>query len=145
MIWDETVGAGGYAVARLPRGAVLRIADADGDACVHLLVLQRRATRPSGSTSPTPSRCSGRPTSAPGALLLSDMGRVLMTIVADTSARHDALCGGTSRARSTTARYGDGRHPRPPPRAPATCSPLAAAKLGLAGATSPPASTCSSR
>ena len=33
-----------------------------------------------------------------GAVLLSDMGRALMTIVADTSARHDALCGATSAA-----------------------------------------------
>jgi urea carboxylase-associated protein 2 len=37
----------------------------------------------------------------PGAVLLSDMGRALMTIVDDTSARHDALCGATS---SSTAR-----------------------------------------
>ena len=36
------------------------------------------------------------------------MGRVLMTIVADTSARHDALCGAHDRARRTSARYGDG-------------------------------------
>ena len=38
VLWDETIGAGGYAGRRLPRGTVLRIADADGDACVHLVV-----------------------------------------------------------------------------------------------------------
>ena len=40
--WDETVGAGRYATHELPRGAVLRIADADGDASVHLVVHHAR-------------------------------------------------------------------------------------------------------
>ena len=39
--------------------------------------------------------------------LLSDQGRVLATLVADGSGRHDALCGTTSLA-SNTAKYGDG-------------------------------------
>ena len=43
-----------------------------------------------------------------------------MTIVADTSGRHDCLCGGSNR-RPTTARYGDGVGVGPDARAPATC------------------------
>ena len=82
----------------VPAGTVVRIADTDGDACVHLVRPPSRRARRSGSTSPTPSRCSGRRTSVRGAVLLSDMGRAMMTIVADTSARHDALCGATSAA-----------------------------------------------
>jgi urea carboxylase-associated protein 2 len=42
-----------------------------------------------------------------GALLLSDMGRVLLAFVQDTSGRHDALCGCSNR-RNNDERYGDG-------------------------------------
>lgn len=49
-----------------------------------------------------------------GSLLLSDMGRVLASFVADSSGRHDALCGTTTRV-ANEVRYGegapDGRHP----------------------------------
>src|SRR5690242_18415548 len=38
VIWDEALGPGGYASRRLPRGAVVRITDLDGDACVQLVV-----------------------------------------------------------------------------------------------------------
>src|SRR4051794_13495074 len=38
VLWAETIGPGGYASRRLPRGAVLRIADLEGDACAQLLV-----------------------------------------------------------------------------------------------------------
>src|SRR5687768_992646 len=38
IVWAETIGRGGYASRRLPRGALLRILDPFGDACVQLLV-----------------------------------------------------------------------------------------------------------
>ena len=41
----------------------------------------------------------------PGTVLISDMGRALMTFVADSSARHDALCGATS-SMIAAVRYG---------------------------------------
>jgi uncharacterized protein YcgI (DUF1989 family) len=40
-------------------------------------------------------------------MLLSDRGRVLATIVEDTSGRHDTFCGTSSKA-ANEARYGDG-------------------------------------
>ena len=43
VLWEETIGAGGYATRALPRGARLRLVDVEGDACA----------RPSGSTWPT--------------------------------------------------------------------------------------------
>jgi hypothetical protein len=49
-----------------------------------------------------------------GSLLLSDMGRVLMTIVADTSTRHDTICSAPNRA-VHDAKYGDGRVEGPYP------------------------------
>ena len=104
VIWDETVGPGDYASHELPAGAVLRLADLDGDACVHLLVFN--AARPSERLNVADTvKVQWQAYLGPEAVLLSDMGRVLMTIVADTSARHDALCGSAS---STVigARYG---------------------------------------
>ena len=95
--WDETVAAGGYATHELPRGSVLRIADVEGDACVHLVVHHARATAERLNVADTV-KVQWQAYLGPGAVLLSDMGRALMTIVADTSARHDALCGATSAA-----------------------------------------------
>ena len=42
VVWDERLGAGGYAVRRLPRGSRLRITDLDGDACAGLMVHNAR-------------------------------------------------------------------------------------------------------
>ena len=42
-------------------------------------------------------------------LLLSDMGRVLMSIVHDDAGTHDTFCG-TSNAATNTAKYGEGRN-----------------------------------
>ncbi len=44
-----------------------------------------------------------------GKLLLSDMGRVLMSILADDAGTHDAFCG-TSNAATNQAKYGEGRN-----------------------------------
>jgi len=93
--WDETVAAGGYASHELARGSVLRIADADGDACVHLVVHHARATAERLNVADTV-KVQWQAYLGLGAVLLSDMGRALMTVVADTSTRHDALCGSTS-------------------------------------------------
>src|SRR5215207_5207148 len=102
--WDETVAAGGYASHELARGSVLRIADVEGDACAHLVVHHARATAERLNVADTV-KVQWQAYLGPGAVLLSDMGRALMTIVADTSARHDALCGATS-APVAAARYG---------------------------------------
>lgn len=113
IVWDETIDAGGYASRRLPRNAVLRISDAEGDACVQLLV--HNAARPTERLNVADTvKIQWQAYLDGGALLLSDMGRVLMTLVADTSARHDCLCGSTSRL-ANERRYGDaaasGAHP----------------------------------
>ena len=104
VLWDETVAAGNYATHELPRGAVLRIADADGDACLHLVVHHARATAERLNVADTV-KVQWQAYLGPGTVLLSDMGRALMTIVDDTSARHDALCGTTSAA-TAASRYG---------------------------------------
>ena len=44
-----------------------------------------------------------------GKLLLSDMGRVLMSLIDDGAGTHDAFCG-TSNAGTNEAKYGEGRN-----------------------------------
>jgi uncharacterized protein YcgI (DUF1989 family) len=50
----------------------------------------------------------------PGSVLLSDMGRALMTFVADTTARHDAFCGSTSATRGRLKYGATGIHTASP-------------------------------
>lgn len=97
VVWDETLPGGGYAARRLPRGAVLRLTDLDGDACAALVVHRADHTAERLNVADTV-KVQWQAYLGPGALLLSDMGRSLMTVVADTSGRHDALCGCTTAA-----------------------------------------------
>jgi len=106
LVWAQTIGGGDYASCRLPKGSVLRIIDVDGEACTQLLVHNARQPAERLNVADTV-KVQWQAYLAAGAQLLSDMGRVLMTIVADTSGRHDCLCGCTSIA-TNTARYGDG-------------------------------------
>ena len=80
VIWAETVGAGGYTSRRLPRDAVVHISDDVGDACVHLVVF--RADHPAERINVADTvKVQWQAYLGTGAQLLSDMGRVLMTIV----------------------------------------------------------------
>jgi urea carboxylase-associated protein 2 len=64
-----------------------------------------------------------------GKLLLSDMGRVLMSILEDSAGTHDAFCG-TSNARTNAEKYGEGRNSGPYPNGRDRLL-LGAAKFGL--------------
>src|SRR4051794_24541353 len=97
----------------MPRGTVLRIADLDGDACVQLLAHNAAAPAERLNVIDTV-KVQWQAYLDAGALLLSDMGRVLLTIMGDTSARHDCLAGCSTDA-TNTARYGDGRASGPAP------------------------------
>jgi urea carboxylase-associated protein 2 len=104
--WDETIGAGGYAARRLRRDTVLRITDLDGDACVNLQLVD--AGDPAERLNPPDTvKVQWQAYLGTGALLLSGQGRVLATIIADTSERHDALCGHGNR-RAHEDRFGHG-------------------------------------
>jgi urea carboxylase-associated protein 2 len=113
LTWAEVVAGGNYTNKTLARGTTLRLTDLTGDACAHVLLFN--ADQPwerlnVADTLKVPWQAylgAGHP-------LLSDAGRVLATVVADTSGAHDALCGTTSRA-ANTARYGDGEAQGPSP------------------------------
>ena len=106
VVWDETVPIGGYAARRLARDSVVRITDLDGDAAVSLLVF--RADHPAERLNVADTvKVQWQAYLGPGAILLSDMGRVLLSIVEDTCGRHDTFCN-ASTAWSNAAKYGDG-------------------------------------
>ncbi|HEY6758070.1 MAG TPA: urea amidolyase associated protein UAAP1 [Baekduia sp.] len=113
MTWAEVVAGGNYTNKVVARGTELRLTDLTGDACAHLLLFN--ADQPwerlnVADTVKVPWQAyvtTGHP-------LLSDAGRVLATVTGDTSGRHDALCGTTSRG-ANEARYDDGEAQGPSP------------------------------
>jgi urea carboxylase-associated protein 2 len=102
--WDETVAFGGYAARRLLRGTVLRLTDGEGDASVNLHLINARDPGERLNL-PDTVKVQWQAYLTTGALLLSGQGRVLATVVGDTSGRHDALCGHGNR-RTFEQRYG---------------------------------------
>ena len=128
LLWAETVAGGNYTHLRVARGTHLRLTDLVGDACAHLVLYNAVMPWERLNVADT-TKVAWQAYVGPGSLLLSDQGRVLASVVADSSARHDAFCG-TSTLAHNTAKYGDGT--------PQSASPagrelliLAAAKQGL--------------
>jgi urea carboxylase-associated protein 2 len=106
FIWEETVAAGGYATKRLNRGARLKLTDMEGDACVSLLVFNAESTAERLNVADT-TKVQWNAYLGAGRLLLSDMGRVLFSILEDEAGTHDCFCGASNEA-SNARRYGDG-------------------------------------
>lgn len=113
VTWDEVLGAGGYASARVRRGDVIRFVDVDGGTCLNLQLHHAGLTSERLNPADTV-KVQWQAYLGEGALLLSDLGRVLATITSDTSDGHDALCGHSNR-RSNEVRYGDGAAHGPHP------------------------------
>ncbi|WP_069466230.1 urea amidolyase associated protein UAAP1 [Actinacidiphila rubida] len=135
LVWAETVAGGGYTHRVLARGTKLRLTDPTGDACAHVLLFA--AGRPWERLNAADTvKVQWNAYLGAGRLLLSDQGRVLASVTADTGGRHDALCG-TSTAVRNTARYGDGSAHGPSP-AGRELFVLAAAKNGLEPRDLPP-------
>ena len=130
LTWAETVAGGGYTAKLISRGSTVRLSDGVGDACAHVLLYNADQTWERLNVADTV-KVLWQAYLGPGHLLLSDQGRVLASIVTDTSGHHDALCGTSSRARNEE-RYGDGS-PQGPSPAGRELQVLAAAKHGLSG------------
>lgn len=108
LLWEETVAAGGYATRRLARGTRLRLIDVAGDACASLLVFNAEMPAERLNVADTV-KVQWNAYLGAGKLLLSDMGRVLMTLVEDDAGTHDAFSG-TSNAATNEAKYGECRN-----------------------------------
>ncbi|MBB4858945.1 urea carboxylase-associated protein 2 [Novosphingobium chloroacetimidivorans] len=108
LLWEETVAPGGYATRRLARGSRLRLIDVEGDACASLLVFNAEMPAERLNVADTV-KVQWNAYLGAGKLLLSDMGRVLMTLMEDGAGTHDAFSG-TSNAATNEAKYGEGRN-----------------------------------
>jgi uncharacterized protein len=92
MLWEETIGNGGYASKELARGARLRLIDLKGDACVSMLVFNAERPVERQNIADTV-KVQWNAYLKAGSLLLSDMGRVLMSVLSDDAETHDPFCG----------------------------------------------------
>lgn len=135
LTWAETVAGGGYTAKVLARGTTLRLRDPLGDACAHLLLYNAEQPWERLNVADTV-KIPWQAYLGAGHPLLSDQGRILATIVGDTSGAHDAMCG-TTTALANVARYGDGS-PQGPSPAGRELFILAAAKHGLEPRDLPP-------
>ena len=128
VVWDETVAPGGYAGRQIARGTRLRLTDLAGDASPSLLLFN--AERPVERLNIADTlKVQWNGYLGQGRLLLSDMGRVLASLVEDTAGTHDAFCGASNQA-SNTRKYGDGFNHGAHPNARDRFS-LGVAKFGL--------------
>jgi urea carboxylase-associated protein 2 len=128
VVWDETIDVGEYCARVLRRGTRVRLVNLDGDACAN--VLAYNADRPIERLNVADTvKVQWNAYLGLGKLLLSDMGRVLMSMTADTSGRHDTLCGASNEA-SNARKYGAGANYGPFPNARDRFA-LALAKHGL--------------
>jgi hypothetical protein len=97
LTWAETVAPGGYAHKRVARGTTIRFDDPTGDACANVLLFNAVEPWERLNVADT-QKIPWQAYLGEGHPLLSGDGRVLATIVGDTSGRHDAFCGTSSDA-----------------------------------------------
>ncbi|MFD1107121.1 urea amidolyase associated protein UAAP1 [Sphingobium olei] len=113
LLWEETIAPGGYATRRIPRGARLRLIDLKGDACASLLIFNADMPTERLNVADTV-KVQWNAYLGAGKLLLSDMGRVLMSLLEDGAETHDTFCG-TSNPVTNAAKYGTGTNSGPTP------------------------------
>ncbi|MEW6643404.1 MAG: urea amidolyase associated protein UAAP1 [Pseudomonadota bacterium] len=120
----ETIDDGWYWTTRLKRGEALRLVNSSGVSCISLLAWS--AADPSERLNHADTiKVQWAASLRRGRVILSDMGRVLLSIVEDTCGAHDTLAGASSAA-TNAAKYGAGPH-----RNSRDNFILAAGKLGL--------------
>jgi urea carboxylase-associated protein 2 len=106
ILWEETIGPGEYCSRVLRRGSRVRLTNLGGDACVNFLVLNADHPIERLNVADTV-KVQWNAYLGKGKLLLSDMGRVLMSILEDTCGQHDTFCG-PSNEKTNTRKYGTG-------------------------------------
>lgn len=106
VTWSESLAFGRYTHMELARGTRIRLTDTDGDACVHAVLFRGGSHHERLNVADTV-KVPWQAYLGQGHPLLSDAGRLMATVVADSSGRHDALTGTTHRA-GNAAKYGAG-------------------------------------
>jgi urea carboxylase-associated protein 2 len=131
VIHRETIPGGWYWTTTLRRGEALRLGQSAGPSAVALLAW--RLDDPSERLNHADTvKVQWTSALRKGRVLLSDMGRVLLSIIEDSSGAHDPLAGGSTAA-SNRSRYGEGSY-----RNTRDNFVLAAGKLGLTRRDIPP-------
>ena len=102
-VFRQVVPAGEPFMHRLAKGRVIRILDLEGNQAVDTLFYNAADTEERYDANNT-IREQGNIYLTTGTVLLSNEGRPMLTIVADTCGRHDTL-GGACSAESNTVRY----------------------------------------
>ena len=108
LVWEETIAPGGYTSRRIARGTRLRLIDTAGDACASLNIFNAEMPTERLNVADTV-KVQWSAYLGAGKLLLSDMGRVLASIIEDGAGTHDTFCG-VSNAASNLRKYGEGRN-----------------------------------
>lgn len=98
ITFAQRVPADGYANVVLGRGTRVRLGDPRGAACAHVLLFRAESPWERLNVADTV-KVPWQAYLGAGHPLLSDQGRVLATVVADSSEHHDALCGPSDAAR----------------------------------------------
>jgi uncharacterized protein len=127
-VWAETLPGGGYAAKMLARGTRLELTDLLGDGCVSLLAFNRENPAERLNVADTV-KIQWNGYLGQGRFLLTDMGRVIASVLSDEAGTHDAFCG-ASNAASNARAYGDGANHGPCPNARDRFG-LGVAKFGL--------------
>ena len=104
LISREEVPVGWYATVRLRRGEGLLIVDDSGLSSVALIGWREEDTSERINCADTV-KVQWSAAISKGRVILSDMGRVFVSLFEDTSGAHDLLCGGSTPA-STAAAFG---------------------------------------
>ena len=102
-VYDYCLPAGEPWLHKVSKGQVLRIIDLEGNQAVDTIFYNADDTAESYSVTDTLQQQGGIYLST-GSVLMSNRGRPMLTIVADTCGRHDTL-GGACAAESNTVRY----------------------------------------
>src|ERR1700688_4701946 len=104
LISSEEVPADWYTTVRLRRGEALRIIDASGRSSVSMIGWREEDTSERINCADTV-KVQWSAALSKGRVILSDMGRVFVSIVEDTCGTHDLMVGGSTPA-STLATFG---------------------------------------
>ncbi len=104
VISHEELAADWYTIVRLRRGEALRIIDPSGLSSISMIGWRDEDTSERINCADTV-KVQWSAALSKGRVILSDMGRVLFSLIEDTSGLHDILVGGSTPA-STLAAYG---------------------------------------
>ena len=104
VIDREEIPFGWYTTMRLRRGDALRIVDVSGLSSVSLIGWREEDMSERINCADTV-KVQWSAAISKGRVILSDMGRVFLSLIEDTSGAHDLLCGGSTPA-STAAAFG---------------------------------------